>query len=83
MNRQLAEKLLEDTKQKVVLPLFLKIHSLTFSLPPSSISQAGVDLSNPLGDDRFAAMFSNPDFQVDEESEVWTACHDERSFISL
>ena len=35
-----------------------------------SLSQAGVDVSNPLGDDRFAAMFSNPDFQVDEESEV-------------
>jgi len=35
-----------------------------------SLSQAGVDVSNPLGDDRFAAMFSNPDYQVDEESEV-------------
>ena len=30
------------------------------------------DISNPLGDDRFAAMFKNPDFQVDEESEVKT-----------
>ena len=28
------------------------------------------DVSNPLGDDRFSAMFLNPDFQVDEESEV-------------
>lgn len=28
------------------------------------------DVNNPLGDDRFSAMFSNPDFQVDEESEV-------------
>ena len=27
--------------------------------------QAGV--SNPLKDDRFAAMFTNPDFQVDKE----------------
>ncbi len=26
--------------------------------------------SNPLGDERFAALFTNPDFQVDEESEV-------------
>ena len=28
------------------------------------------EVSNPLGDDRFSAMFLNPDFQVDEESEV-------------
>ena len=28
------------------------------------------EVSNPLGDDRFSAMFSNPDFQVDEESQV-------------
>ena len=28
------------------------------------------DPTNPLGDDRFAAMFSNAKFQVDEESEV-------------
>lgn len=31
-----------------------------------------LEVSNPLGDDRFSAMFSNPDFQVDEESEVGT-----------
>ena len=30
------------------------------------------EVSNPLGDERFSAMFSNPDFQVDEESEVRT-----------
>ena len=30
------------------------------------------EVSNPLGDDRFSAMFSNPDFQVNEESEVGT-----------
>ena len=78
MNRQLAEKLLEDTKQKV-LHKSLPTDSQSYLFPPSSVSQAGVDLSNPLGDDRFAAMFSNPDFQVDEESEVWTACHNERN----
>ncbi len=27
-------------------------------------------MSNPLGDDRFAAIFTNPDFEVDESSEV-------------
>ncbi|XP_068747706.1 nucleolar protein 10-like [Montipora capricornis] len=29
------------------------------------------DVSNPLGDDRFSAMFTNPDFQVDEASEEY------------
>lgn len=33
------------------------------------------DASNPLGDDRFSAMFSNPDFQVDEESEEYKLLH--------
>ena len=28
------------------------------------------NLSNPLGDDRFAAMFTNPDFTIDQDSEV-------------
>ena len=28
------------------------------------------DVANPLGDERFVAMFSNPNFQIDEESEV-------------
>ena len=27
-------------------------------------------MDNPLGDDRFKAMFTNPDFQINEESEV-------------
>ena len=27
-------------------------------------------VANPLGDDRFAAMFTNPDFTIDQESEV-------------
>ena len=28
------------------------------------------DVANPLGDERFVDMFSNPNFQIDEESEV-------------
>ena len=32
-------------------------------------------LSNPLGDDRFGALFQNPDFQVDEESEEYRLLH--------
>ena len=41
------------------------------------------EVSNPLGDDRFSAMFSNPDFQVDEESEVRTKTRIRLSFQNL
>ncbi|CAB4019938.1 Nucleolar 10, partial [Paramuricea clavata] len=34
-----------------------------------------VDVSNPLGDDRFAAIFTNPDFEVDESSEQYQLLH--------
>lgn len=37
--------------------------------------RGGTDVSNPLGDERFSALFTNPDFQVDEESEVHTYIH--------
>ncbi|RMX53671.1 hypothetical protein pdam_00000332 [Pocillopora damicornis] len=33
------------------------------------------EVNNPLGDDRFSAMFSNPDFQVDEESQEFKLLH--------
>lgn len=33
------------------------------------------EVINPLGDDRFSAMFSNPDFQVNEESEEYKLLH--------
>ncbi|XP_002157010.2 nucleolar protein 10 [Hydra vulgaris] len=33
------------------------------------------DISNPLGDDRFGAMFMNKDFQVDMESEEYKLLH--------
>ena len=38
--------------------------------PLNSYLSVQVDVSNPLGDDRFAAIFTNPDFEVDESSEV-------------
>ncbi|XP_031569630.1 nucleolar protein 10-like [Actinia tenebrosa] len=39
------------------------------------LDEKGPDVSNPLGDDRFAAMFKNPDFQVDQESEEFKLLH--------
>lgn len=66
MNRELAEKLVEDSKGKVNMPSFTGVYLVLLSF--TDLSQA--DVSNPLGDERFVAMFTNPDFQVDEESEV-------------
>ena len=34
-----------------------------------------LDPSNPLGDQRFAAMFKNQDFEVDQESEAFQRLH--------
>lgn len=36
---------------------------------------ASVDASNPLGDDRFAAMFADPAFAVDEQAQEYKAAH--------
>ncbi|XP_046856924.1 nucleolar protein 10-like isoform X2 [Xenia sp. Carnegie-2017] len=55
VNRQLAEKLLDDANDG------------------KNIGK--VDVSNPLGDDRFAAIFTNPDFEVDESSEQYQLLH--------
>ena len=34
-----------------------------------------LDVTNPIGDDRFSALFSNPDFEVDAESEEFQLLH--------
>ena len=67
VNRQLAEKLLEESSM------------------PAKRTKKGVfgvgrareekDVTNPLGDPRFAAMFSNTDFEVDKESEAFQRIH--------
>ena len=33
------------------------------------------DVANPIGDERFSALFSNPDFEVDAESEEFQLLH--------
>ncbi|XP_028417056.1 nucleolar protein 10-like [Dendronephthya gigantea] len=55
VNRQLAEKLLDEVSEKKIV--------------------GKVDVSNPLGDERFAAIFTNPDFEVDEDSEQYQLLH--------
>ncbi len=54
VNRQLAERLANGAVQR----------------EGREKEGGGRDLSNPLGDDRFAALFTNPDYHVDEQSEV-------------
>lgn len=67
VNRQLAERLLEEgsTPSK--------------SSTPSDANAAGggaqSNPTNPIGDDRFAALFTNPDFEVDEASEEYQLLH--------
>lgn len=56
VNRQLAEKLVEEKTKK-----------------QGGVSEEGI--ANPLNDDRFAAMFTNRDFQVDVESEEYRLLH--------
>ena len=55
INRNLAEKILEDDNPKK--------------------SKKKGELSSILEDERFVAMFKNPDFQIDEESEEYKLLH--------
>ena len=41
---------------------------------PDSIATA-TGVQNPIGDDRFAALFTDPDFEVDEASEEFQLLH--------
>ena len=62
INSELAKRLMEDPKKKVS-------HKEKREEREKIVLQVA-DVSNPLGDSRFSAMFSNPNFQIDEESEV-------------
>lgn len=44
-------------------------------LTSSGKQEGGVDGDNPLQDARFSNMFTNPDFEVDEESEAFQRLH--------
>ena len=46
------------------------LYSVFVCLPIFSFWFQSQNAANPLGDDRFAAMFSDPNFQIDEDSEV-------------
>lgn len=65
MNRQLAERLLSKVPEKVS-------EKVSEKKAEEGSEDAG---QNPLGDQRFAAMFSNPDFEVDAESEEYLRLH--------
>lgn len=39
------------------------------------VTPTNKDVTNPIGDERFSALFSNPDFEVDPESEDFQHLH--------
>lgn len=63
VNKQLAERLLEESSTG------------KSSTPAAANTSAQVNPQNPTGDDRFAALFTNPDFEVDEASEEYQLLH--------
>ena len=68
VNRQLAEKLLEDSSKP----------GGRGKRPAPTTAVAGVKEGadgNPLGDPRFAAMFTDPDYEVEETSEEFHRLH--------
>ena len=63
VNKQLAERLLEESSTPGK------------SSTPAANTGAQTNPQNPIGDDRFAALFTNPDFEVDEASEEYQLLH--------
>ncbi|KDO31790.1 hypothetical protein SPRG_03710 [Saprolegnia parasitica CBS 223.65] len=68
VNRALAEQLVSGKKSKKPKKSGDDDDELDVEAPEP-------DFANPLGDDRFAKMFTSTDFQVDEESETYRAMH--------
>ena len=66
VNRQLAERLLAEKQRKGKG----KGAAASGGAGPSDEAFA-----NPMGDDRFAAMFKDENFNVDQESEEWKLRH--------
>ncbi|EDO37775.1 predicted protein [Nematostella vectensis] len=80
--KRIQEKIEEERANRVRLKKLPKVNrSLAEKLLDHEVSKkqnAQVCLQffyNPIGDDRFAALFKNPDFQVDEESEEFRLLH--------
>lgn len=73
--KRIQEKIEEERSNRVRLKKLPKVNrSLAEKLMEKDTKKKEVnttDVSNPLGDDRFSAMFTNPDFQVDEASEEY------------
>ncbi|EQC35054.1 hypothetical protein SDRG_07293 [Saprolegnia diclina VS20] len=69
VNRALAEQLVSGKKTKKAKKADDENDEAAETEGPEP------DFANPLGDDRFAKMFTSTDFQVDEESETYRAMH--------
>lgn len=71
VNRQLAEKLLEESSK----PGKSKRATPTSGDPTPTAPGKEAGDANPLRDPRFAAMFTNPDYEVEEGSEEYRRLH--------
>jgi ribosome biogenesis protein ENP2 len=68
VNKHLAERLLEESSAPPGKS----------STPAANTGAAAAEQTNPqnpIGDDRFAALFTNPDYEVDEASEEYQLLH--------
>lgn len=75
VNRQLAEKLLDDVgSSKKKKKKQSGNGGEGRGVEPKEVGEE-LDPSNPLGDQRFATMFTNVDFEVDPESEAYQRLH--------
>eukprot|EP00730_Choanoeca_flexa_P017057 TRINITY_DN8164_c0_g1_i1.p1 TRINITY_DN8164_c0_g1~~TRINITY_DN8164_c0_g1_i1.p1 ORF type:complete len:720 (+),score=202.36 TRINITY_DN8164_c0_g1_i1:107-2266(+) len=71
INRMLAKRLMEFEDDKTNTKKSAKRKAAAASTEEA----APTNVKNPLGDDRFAALFQNPDFQIDMESEEYKLRH--------
>ena len=67
INRELAERLLTGNKSKTEKVLLLIYQFKEIFVKEKYVYLQDIDL---LVDERFSALFKNPDFQMDVESEV-------------
>eukprot|EP00048_Salpingoeca_helianthica_P004914 m.82191 g.82191 ORF g.82191 m.82191 type:complete len:669 (+) comp13394_c4_seq1:575-2581(+) len=83
--KQVQKKIEEETADRLHLPkrklpavnaqLAKRLIEKQAAEDPEAAAAAAADVSNPLGDSRFADMFKNPDFQIDTESHEYKLLH--------
>ncbi|CAI7990527.1 Nucleolar protein 10 [Geodia barretti] len=72
---KIRQKIDEQRASRVKEKKVLRVNSELAKRLMEDTKKTVKDVSNPLGDNRFAAMFSDANFQIDEESEEFRAVH--------